>query len=454
MKYPVSSSALRGVQVMQIRKIFTIKRIGSLFLGVLLVLLFFSKTIYTYNMPVATAVSPQNGKLNKLEITTGIVEFSETIELYAEIGGKVEDVFVRDGDHVVKGQKLIGFSFDEDIARQKIKEIQLNKSKLAVDIENIDMKLDKINQSMNQLKTEAFEQGTDYELSELQKQLAKAEEEYAKLKLLYESDAIAKQELDNAAYSLDSFKRKYADLQKSKQKQLDDYLREIAALQRDLKTKNFDLSGLALQEETYRKTLSDYSNNTVILAPENAVISTLPVKKGQNINDHQHIASLGTGNQYEVEADISLDNNFTAVGDIVKLSNSSRKLEGIVSKITPSERAKKVTVSVTSNEINRGETFEVRFQKESAVSYTIVPNGAINKDSDGYFLYQIKRRDGILGKEFYVEKLRVYIGDSDAENTVIVQGVTFFEPVLLLSDKSISEHDVIQIKNEGDFFAD
>ncbi|QHI73537.1 hypothetical protein [Aminipila terrae] len=60
----------------------------------------------------------------------------------------------------------------------------------------------------------------------------------------------------------------------------------------------------------------------------------------------------------------------------------------------------------------------------------------------------------MLGKEYYVEKLKVYIGDNDNENTIITKGITFFEPVVLLCNKELSAGDTIILENEGDFFAE
>ena len=190
------------------------------------------------------------------------------------------------------------------------------------------------------------------------------------------------------------------------------------------------------------------------------------------------IVTCGVTGAYEVLCKASLDNNFIMVGDTCKLENSSMYIEGTVTKITPKDQVKEITVFVSANnqqseeaeaeknmlrkfgrqsfgdinDITAGETFDITFEKESTGSYTLVPNGTLNMDSNGYFLYQVKQRNGILGKEYYAEKLRVYIGDSDTDNTVITSGIVFFEPIVSLSDKGFSEGDVVKLKNEGDFF--
>lgn len=128
--------------------------------------------------------------------------------------------------------------------------------------------------------------------------------------------------------------------------------------------------------------------------------------------------------------------------------------EGIVTKVSPEENNKQVTVALKSDDVTMGETFDLEFSKESTTSYTLVPNGAINKDNEGYFIYQIKKRKGILGGEFYVKKVPVYIGDSDDENTVITKGIGFFEPIVLLSDRPLSDGETVKVANAGDFFAE
>ena len=57
-----------------------------------------------------------------------------------------------------------------------------------------------------------------------------------------------------------------------------------------------------------------------------------------------------------------------------------------------------------------------------------------------------------MGKEYYLERIDVYIGDSDSNHTAIASGVTFFEPVVLSSNKTAVTKDVVLLKNAGDFF--
>ena len=486
------------------RKILNIKSISIATLCLLLIFLFLSKTLYNYNLPVITAASPFKGTLSKIELTTGIVQYKDVIDLYAEAGGKIDAVFVHEGDAVTKGQPVMKMNFDdaiEDVKKQmdtynvdiqkKLSDLSVSREKLLVDIEKIDSNIQNTERKAEELNQEKYKPDriSDYDLRQCQDDTQKAEEELANAKVLFEAGVLSQQELTNAEYKLESLKSKYENLKRiyddnveksnenitdresSRQKQLKDYAYQLETYRQELKSKNLDLDSNATLEASYRKeaetknaeyqkTLTDYENYATIYAPDNANVMSITVNKGQFVNANQHVASFGLSEEFIIECDVSLNNNFITVGDPCYLSNSSHTLDGVVTTVMPAERSKKITVSILSDEadgtdnVSAGETFEIDFEKESGESYTLVPNGAVNKDNDGYFLNQIKRRDGILGKEFYVEKLRVYIGDSDSQNTIIVKGVGFFEPIVLVSDKAFSEGETIKLKNEGDFFED
>lgn len=426
------------------RKI-NIKTIGLLFIIFLLITIFFSKTIYTHALPVVTAVLPQNGKLNKIEKTTGIANWANIEEIYAELNGKLEEILVEEGEIVSKGQELFRFSFDEEEIHRKLNELEVNQKKIDVDIEKINLKITQTEEKITDLQTEAFTQ----EKTEINKE----EENLNKLKILYEAGAVSKEELNNAQYKLQSLYNSLAEKEKEHSKQLKMYQDELVSLHQDIKAKELDLKNISIQKETYYDILEKYDRYAMIYAPQDATVISIPIKSGQKINENQLMVSLGIGTEYKIECYVSLDNNFIAAGDTCELSNTSYKVEGTITKITPMEKMKQITISLQLEEGVAGETFEVLFEKESEKSYTLVPNGAIYQDNDGYYLYQIKQRDGIMGKEFYVEKLRVYIGDSDDTNMVITKGVNFFDPIVFLSDKPISENMAVKVENEEDFFA-
>ncbi|KAE9637133.1 biotin/lipoyl-binding protein [Defluviitalea raffinosedens] len=411
----------------------------------LLLSIFFSKTIYTHDLPKVTAVLPRNGKLEKIEKASGISNWANIGEIYVEVSGKVEEILVEEGENVSKGQALFHLSFDKEEVHKKLSELEISKKKIHIDIEKINQNIKQIQEKIDGLKSEVFNQ----EKAEIKKE----EENLQKLKILYQAGAISQEELSNIQYNLQKLYNTLAAKKEEHSKQLKAYQAELKSFNQDIKSKELDLKDLSIQEQTYLDILSKYEENKTIYAPQDATIISIPIKSGQKINENQLMMSFGVGTEYEIKCNVSLSNNFITVGDICELSNASYRVEGTVKKITPIENMKQITINFQSKENVMGETFDVLFQKESEKSYILVPNGAIHQDHEGYYLYQIKQRDGIMGKEYYVEKSKVYIGDSDDTNTVIVKGVNYFDPIAYLSDKPISEGVTVKVENEEDFLA-
>jgi multidrug efflux pump subunit AcrA (membrane-fusion protein) len=385
-----------------------------------------------------SAVKPASGRLSKLEMASGLAAWAEIERVYLGVTGKCGELLVKEGDMVEAGQPLLRMDFNRDDAERRLREIGVSRSRLQLDIQNLQQRLDKLTRS-------AGPEG--YDTDTLARDIARAESALADSKALYEVGEISLHALTSAEESLQELRIKQS-------KAAADFQSDAAALRLDLQAKQLELNNLDLQEEPYRKTLADYESYAVVTAPASGQLISLNAKKGSLMNENLLLAEIGVGREFKIECSVSLDNNFVIPGDTCELSNTSHVLKGTVTGVNPSERGKTVSVTVVSDEITPGETFDIKFEKESATTYTLVPNGALNQDNDGYFVYQVKRRDGMMGKEFYLERINVYIGDNDNNNTAIVRGITFFEPLMLISDKVVEAGDVVKLANVGDFFAD
>lgn len=437
------------------------KTVGAVFLALLLVVVFFSKTIYAHNLPSVAATLPKSGKLTKSEKANGITTWKDKEMVYAAVGGKVEEVLVEEGETVKEGQPILKLSFDEAEAASRLKELGHSRQKLVMDIEAQNTALARAKDKLADLYNETISD-TDYELRQLELQIDDAHNDMLEVRERYDEDEADYEELARAKNALQRLyiqKEQLLEQQdksrEEKEKDLANRIRdceeEIASIERSLKSLNLDLAGNALQQEPYQKAMEDYQNAT-ITAPCDGVVANLPLQKGEKAGADALLFELGVGTVFEVVSQVPLSNNFISTGDDCALSNATYRVQGKVTKVSAGEQNKTITVSVDSADLKAGETLDIEFEKTSKTSYTLVPNSALNRDSEGYFLYQIKERDGILGKEYYVDRLSVHIGDSDSKNTAIVQGISFFEPVVLLSDKSLSAGQTVKVENEGDLF--
>ena len=475
-----------------------IKSVSVSVLAMLLVLVFFSKTIYQYNLPRITASAPEKGRLKKTEISTGSVQYLQETVLYAEVAGKVGEVLVAEGDVVEKGQPVLRMDFHEEVEelRQQIEELResteqkraelaMSAEKLVFDVERTELAISNLNRQISQWKKESYRADpvSDYDLRQAEQDIESARAELEVKRSLIEAGAITRQELEQAESHIESLEARAENLndvlgenrrraqesvsekEKNRQKQIGDLEHQLELSQQDLKGKALDQEenrrrSELLERESentrkdYQQQLERYQNNETVTAKADAIISGLSVNAGLYVQAHQQLAAFGSEEDLVVRCSVAVNNNFIFTGDTCRLSNASQSVEGEVSAVALGEREKTVTIILDGASVTEGETFTVMFEKESEQVFTLVPNTAVNQDGDGYFLNQIKRRNGMLGKEFYTEKQRVYIGDSDSSNTVILSGVGFFEPIVLFGDKSFSEGETIVLDNEGDFFED
>lgn len=79
---------------------------------ILLVLTFFSKSLYNYQLPVVEVTSPKQGELSFTVEGTGALDYAHIDSFYAEIDGRVREILVNEGDEVRKGQCLMRFQMN------------------------------------------------------------------------------------------------------------------------------------------------------------------------------------------------------------------------------------------------------------------------------------------------------------------------------------------------------
>jgi hypothetical protein len=411
---------------------------GGIICTFLALLLFFSKTVYTYNLPKVSGVKPSRGSLSKLEISSGIAVWAETENIYAEASGAVGEVFVKEGDWVDVGQALFQMDFDIAAVRRKLEETDNNIAKLENDIGSLQSRLAGIRAALA-----AAEKPDELPLPPGQAgimslEINKARRTMENAKFFFDLGSVSAIDALNAENSFKALLLKYEA--------------EAEELEFSLASKHIELRNLHLTRESAGEALAVYRANAVMNAPAAGILTAMNVEKGRYFTENTLLASIGVGREFTVECTVSLDNNFVSPGDTCSLSNTSYGFTGTVTRVKPSAQGKTVSISIISDEVSEGETFEITFEKTSASSFTLVPTGSINQDSDGYFLYRIKRRKGIMGEEYYVDRLDVFLGDSDYRNTAVIRGITFFEPVVLTSDKMLSAGIPVSLKNPGDFF--
>ncbi len=84
-------------------------KVFGIFIGMVLLLTFLSKSIYNYQLPVVSVSSPKKGRISFTVEGRAEVSYSYVDSIYANIDGRVKDILVQAGDEVQKGQCIMQF---------------------------------------------------------------------------------------------------------------------------------------------------------------------------------------------------------------------------------------------------------------------------------------------------------------------------------------------------------
>ncbi len=415
-----------------------IRNAAIIFITIIVLLTFFSKTINNFLLPEVECGSARPGTLTTEVLSRGEVVpiNTETINSYGN--WKVNDIKVEEGTTVKKGDVLA--VIDSSDIMLDIKRLELNLLKM----EN-NLKLYK-----NQLQDKDLDQYID-DVEVAQKAVKKAEKKLEDQKALYAYDAVALESVNDAQEQLDNAKRDYEQKQKLLSKKEEESKKSGDDYQITLREKESEIQVCRLELENKKK---NTPTNGVIKAPVDGIVKSIFVKAGATTNGGQELFEI-----VKNEAGMHVKWNLT--------SKESSLVDGKYSiKFTVTEpeeiefsgfiKEKKylsdegtyeyiAEIKDVNETINIGQKVEVLIQKSNGPYQTIVPNSSVIKEGGKDCVYVLKTKDGIMGEENYVQKLEVTVDDSDDFNSAISGGgLSEEDRIVVFSSKPLS--DKIQVK--------
>ena len=84
-----------------------------IYISLMIIVIFSSKTIYNLSLPRVSVVLPQSGCLTKEIETYGLTECANTFSAYAEVNGQIEEMLVQAGDYVKEGDPIARYRVDD-----------------------------------------------------------------------------------------------------------------------------------------------------------------------------------------------------------------------------------------------------------------------------------------------------------------------------------------------------
>lgn len=363
-------------------------KLGLLFLLMMTILTFFSKTINNITLPRVEVTRPAAGALVKEIFGEGTLEAKFCWEEYAKSPLRVKEVLVGLGDQVSKGQPILILDIDDLKSayldeRARLRELELS-------------------------------------LAEAEMECVQKERDYRNVELLYELGAAAKVALQDAEKALADAERK----------------RDTILLNVEVQTRK--LQDLAAQ----------VGNDGVYVSPGSGVVVGLSFDKGDMTNSSQPLFRIADPTQgfrpiVPVANDLA---DYVRPGDTVNFNipalgdrRGTGEVERIVDNKEQPREKKDIWVDMSLDGLAGGERGLIYLSKKTKQYRTLVPNSAVYEDTNGFYVFTVQERKGPLGTEHYVQKMYVNVEDSDNTKSALTDFV--MGEVVVQSSKPISEGD-------------
>lgn len=439
-------------------------KIGAFFLGIILVLTFFSKTFMNMTLPRVRVGTSQSMNLNKKLECQGNVEFQKETPVYAPFESRVLEVYVQVGDRVKEGDKL--YKLDTETIMQELqtkqlelKKAQLNLKLLTDQISNIN---EKLNKTVTKIKEEQAQQSTLSEEKALE--IEEAQGLVAVNELLYKDDLISESELRKSQIALEDLLKVQHDEadQKSSEKEvilegLEEDIENLKEEKREIEGQK-ELQQLEVEQITLEinELVKKKNNQGIVVA--NSEGRVLEKEEGdiigqdERVSENQLLMRLGnikTGYKIEVEVDSEMD--FMSAGDLVELKvEGKNNIEGKIAKIKSEKGKLKVQVTFKTDEISAEDEVVVVFKEDEVIYDNVIPYSAVYKAGNDYFVYVVEEVNDALGKSYIVKKKKVYIQDYNDTHAAISEGITVLDKVVVTSEDEITEGTRVRIENENE----
>ncbi|MCD9025264.1 efflux RND transporter periplasmic adaptor subunit [Cohnella silvisoli] len=366
----------------------TVRNVMISFIVMMIALTLFSTTLLQFTLPQVTLEAPGPGALSHYVSGSGTITAAEVSDLYAdsETQWPVDQVKVEVGDRVKAGDTLVTFSTGD------------GKNALA-----------------------------DEEARYRQQQLG-----------------------------LDKLHDDYITAQHSGDET------QTRTLSRDIESARLDMQ---IQQRKINKLRQQLENGTSLKAAVSGIVTSVNVKEGLPLQGAVPAVSV-TDSSKPLQLIATLPEEqakYLIVGDETAVTVSSidqapttGKISEIRSPLADGQDgqsgqqtqtdSKEILIDLEDNRLKGGEYAEFFINKQTKPVQTLISNGAVRENSDGNYVLLLKKRQGVLGDEYYAQQVKVITGDADETNTEIKSGIeNRMDKVIVSSSSPVADGDRVRL---------
>ena len=420
----------------------------GIFFTIVLILTFFSNTIYNYNLPLVTIAMPGKGKLVHKVTGNSEIEYKDSYKVYSDIEGKIHEIYVDENQSVEKGDAIVKITPTEsevDLLKQDIikKENEISLAQLKLDRLSEEDK--KYTDEMEKQKSKMNDIETKGEVKQYKDKIKNAKEEYEKIKKLYEIGAEPYSKVLAQENLIKELENDYDIFMDQEMTTSSESLSSLHLNKKDtkisIKETELNINVLKLELESLNKTMNTYKDGT-IYADRSGIIHLYNLELKSTVTLSSPIGVIGVvSDDYICELRIdSKERENINQNSIVKI-NSTGTNSGIKGEILSIDKIEgsdmyEVRIGVLSEQEIAGQSCNITIENSSDIYDILVENSAVRKDANGYYIFVVKEEKDSLKKKYIVKRVDVTLLDRDEKYSAI-DGLEFIEPVVVRSDKNI-----------------
>jgi len=456
-----------------------ILRLAAVWLGIILILTFFSNTIYAINLPNVAVSFISDGVISSTNRAEGVLDFAENRNFYADQAGLLH-LSWQEGDRVESGDLLFSIHVDIEDLRDRLEAEQhrLERTILRRTASQNQLQNLRVGTAIPAAQAPPDTSRFDNEENRLSVEIARLEDEYIVQQGLLQAGIITRDELTNTTNQLEDLRRNLNNNQAERERTIENhqrnletmaadnriqqdqrqqtYIAERNRLQNEINLLNLDEGEIRRQIQRLEEQIED-GGIVRVYAENPSVIQEIPLSDGMHISRNQLIMRLGVleGNRYRAIVYFPERMGFLPVGTQVQVDIPSFRefgLQGEIFRMIPSQGRLRTEVSFdTDMPVSGGEGVRVTVNQFSELFQNVLPNSAIREDNIGLFiLYVSRERNTLLGYSYVARQSRIHVFENGRGERYTAFHI-FTEPdgpIVIQSDRPVTAGDRIRLVGE------
>jgi hypothetical protein len=190
------------------------------------------------------------------------------------------------------------------------------------------------------------------------------------------------------------------------------------------------------------------NSNGKITAPNDGYISSISVSTGSRTTDSPSIILNDMSVDCKFSCSITTEQSkYIHLNDTLELTlNGNQKSKATIDYYTQnSQGGYNITCKLEDVTAQIGTSVTAQRTVQGDLQTLIIPIDAIHEENNATYLYILNEKSGILGSEYYVEKIKVQVSDKNDTYAAIESGVISSDTeVIIYSSKELEQGEVVR----------